>query len=83
MPVYNSDNLRFLQEKFDELESLGVLDRPQNLGVTLVHTSPSFLVKKSKGGHCLVTTFVELNKFIKPLPTRLTPPDEALRITAK
>ena len=48
----------------------------------MVHTSPSFLVKKSKGGHHLVTSFVELNKFIKPLSTRLTPPDEALRITA-
>ena len=83
MPVYNSDNLRLLQEKFDELESLGVLDRPEDLEVPVVHTSPSFLVKKSKGGHRLVTTFVELNKFIKLLPARLTPPDEALRITAK
>ena len=73
MPVYNSDNLRLLQEKFDELESLGVLARPEDLGVTVVHTSPSFLVKKPKGRHLLVTSFVELNKFIKPLPTRLTP----------
>ena len=83
MPVYNSDNLRLLQEKFDELESLGVLARPEDLGVTVVQISTSFLIKKPKGGHRLVTSFVEPNKFIKPLPPGLNPPDEALRITAK
>ena len=49
----------------------------------MFHTSPSFLVKKSKGGHRLVTSFVELNKFIKPLPNRLTLSNEVLRRTAK
>ena len=49
----------------------------------MFHTSPSFLVKKTKGGHRLVTSFVELNKFIKPLPNRLTLPNEVLRRTAK
>ena len=72
LPVYNIDNLCLLQEKFDELELLGVLAHPEYLGVTVVHTCPSFLVKKTKGGHYLVTSFVELNKFIKPLPFRLT-----------
>ena len=80
LPVYDSDNLRLLQEKFDELESLGVLAKPEDLGVTVVHTSLSSLVKKPKGGHRPVTSFVELNRFIKPLPTRLTPPHEALLI---
>ena len=83
LPTYNSNNLRLLQEKFDELESLGVLARPEDLGISVVHTSPSFLVKKPKGGHRLVTSFVELNKFIKPLPTKLTSTDETLRITAQ
>ena len=49
----------------------------------MVHTSPSFLVKKPKAGHRLVISFVELNKFTKPSPTRLTHPNEALRVTAK
>ena len=80
MPVYNSDNLRLLQEKFDELEPLGVLAKPEDLGVTVVHTSLSFLVKKPNGEHRPVTSFNELNRFIKPLPTRLTPLYEALLI---
>ena len=34
---------------------------------------PSFLIKKKQdGSYCLVTSFVELNKFIHSLPTRLT-----------
>ena len=37
----------------------------------------------SKGGDRLVTSFVELNEFIKPLPSRLTPTDEAFRKTTK
>ena len=83
LPTYNSENLRLLQEKFDELESLGVLVKPEDLGITVVHTSPSFLVRKPRGGHRLVTSFVEINKFIKPLPTKLTSADEALRIIAQ
>ena len=68
---------------FDELESLGVLARPEDIGVTVRHTSPSFLVKKPSGGHRLVTSFVELNKYIIPLPTKLPTTDEVLRAVAK
>ncbi len=34
-----------LQEKMDELESMGVLARPEDLDITVEHVSPSFLVK--------------------------------------
>ena len=40
--------------------------------ITVVHNSPSFLVEKPKRSHRFVTSFVELDKFIKPLPTKLS-----------
>ena len=72
VPCYSSDKLSILHEKFDELVDLGVLRRPEDLGIEVVHTSPSFLVKKSNGSYRLVTSFVELNKFIHPLPSKLS-----------
>ena len=49
LPVYNSDNLCLLQEKFHELESLGVLVRPEDLGVTVVGMhQPNFSCQKAK-----------------------------------
>ena len=50
LPVYDSDNLRLL----------GVLAKPEDLGVTVVHTSLFFLVKKPKGGHRPVTSLLNL-----------------------
>ena len=47
VPSYNSETLKILQDKFNELESLGILARPEDIGVTVRHTSPSFLVKKT------------------------------------
>ena len=84
VPMYNSSNNGILQEKFDELVTLGVLKRPQEVGVTVTHTSPSFLVKNpSKGTHRLVTSFVELNKYIKLLPTKLSTTQEVFTAIAK
>ena len=44
-PSYSSNKNVLLQEKFDELVELGVLKRPEDLGVTVVHTSSWFIVK--------------------------------------
>ena len=71
LPVYNSKNSKVLQDKFDELVELGVLSRLEDVDVTVVHTSPSFLVKKSNGSHRPVKSFVELNKYICPLPSKI------------
>ena len=71
VPVYNPKNSNILQDKFDELVELGVWSRPEDVNATVVHTSPSFLVKKPNGSHRLVTSFVELNKYICPLPSKL------------
>ena len=71
VPSYNSKKFSLLQDKFDELVNLGVLIRPEDNNIKVIHTSPSFLVKKSNNSYRLVTSFVELNKFIHPLPSKL------------
>ena len=71
VPSYNSKKSSLLQDKFDELVNLGVLIRPEDNNIKVMHTSPSFLVKKPNNSYRLVTSFVELNKFIHPLPSKL------------
>ena len=72
VPSYNTDKNVLLQEKFDELIDNGVLKKPEEVGVDVVHTSPSFLVKNPDGSHRMVTSFTELNKYIHTLPTKLS-----------
>ncbi len=72
IPSYNSSKNVLLQEKFDELIEKGVLKRPEEVGIKVVHTSPSFLVTKPDGSHRLVTSFTELNKYIHTLPTKMS-----------
>ena len=55
LPSYSTDKMNLLQDKMDELEQLGVLVQPEDLGVKIEHVSPSFLVKKPDGTHRLVT----------------------------
>ena len=78
VPSYCSSKPNILQEKFDELHALGVLCRPEDIGITVIHTSPSFLVKKPNNDYRLVTSFVELNKFIHPLPTKMSTTKDVL-----
>ena len=81
LPSYNSDKMKFLPEKMDELGFLGVLAKP-DVGVTIEHVSPSFLVRKSDGSHRLVTAFNAIGTYAKPLPTRSTSTDVILRFLA-
>ena len=83
VPSYCSNKAAILQQKFDELEDLGVLVRPENIGIEVTHTSPSFLVKKADGSHRLVTSFVELNKFICPLPSRISTTSDVMTALAR
>ena len=71
VPSYNSNQSDMLQQKFDELYEKGVLSHPEEKNVSVLHTSPSFLVKKPDGSHRLVTSFVELNKYIRILPFQI------------
>ena len=79
MPLYNKDKLTLLQNKFDELEELGVFARPENVGINIEYLNPSFLVKKARGGHRLVTDFGEVAHYAKPQPSLMPDMDSILR----
>ena len=82
-PCYGRDNLQALQDKFDELEAQGVFARPEEVGVTVQHVSPSFLVRKSSGnGFRLVTAFTSLGEYIKPIPSLMPTVESVLRTIA-
>ena len=78
-PRYKSSDQQVLQDKFDELERLGVFVRPEDVGVTIEHVSPSFLVKKPSGGHRLVTAFTAVGEFCKILPSNMPTVEDTLR----
>ncbi|NRB15972.1 MAG: hypothetical protein HRU29_16410 [Rhizobiales bacterium] len=79
IPLYNRTNLELLQEKFDELLSAGVFSKPEDIGIAVEYVNPSFLVKKSDGGHRLVTAFTELGIYARPQPSVMPNVDETLR----
>ena len=79
LPYYNSSNLQVLQEEADKLEALGVLARPEDVGVEVLHASPSFLRKKPDGSWRFVTSFVQLSQYVKVPPTLSDSIDEVLR----
>ena len=84
IPSYKRKNLEILQEKFDELHEEGALVRPEDYGIKVVHTSPSFLVKKSDdSSYRMVTSFTELNKFIRLLPSRMSTTSDVLRSVSR
>ena len=68
VPQYSKDKLSELQDKFDELESYGVFQRPEDLSIVAEYLNPSFLIKKSSGGYRLVTSFGKVAKYAKPQP---------------
>ena len=62
MPQYARDKLKQLQTKFDELEAIGVFQRPEDLGIVAEYMNPSFLVKKRSGGFHFVTAFIDVGR---------------------
>ena len=79
VPQYERSRLGDLQAKFDELEALGVFAKPEDLGVTVEHVNPSFLVNKANGGTRLVTDFTSVARYCKPQPTLLPDVESTLR----
>ena len=77
--MYNRNNLDLLQSHFDELQELGVFAKPENIGVNVEYVNPSFLVKKSRGGHRLVTDFGTVAQYAKPQPSLMPDMDSVLR----
>ena len=82
LPQYSRDKLSTVQEHFDKLEKLGVLAKPESIGVNVEYVNPSFLVKKSNDTFRLVTAFTEVGKYCKPQPTLLPTVDSTLRTIA-
>ena len=83
LPQYNHNKLVELQKKFDELESQGVFQRPEDIGITVEYLNPSFLVTKPNGGHRLVTAFSDVGRYSKPQPSLMPDVDSTLRTIAQ
>ena len=69
IPQYSRNRLVELQHKFDELELMGVFQKPEDIGITAEYVNPSFLVDKPSGGTRLVTAFAEVGRYAKPQPS--------------
>ena len=83
LPAYSPDKMRLLQHKMDELEEMGVLAKPESVGITVEYASPSFLVKKPDGDHRLVTAFNTIGTYARPLPSRSTSSATVLSFLAR
>lgn len=83
LPQYAHNKLVELQQKFDDLESQGVFQRPEDIGITVEYLNPSFLVTKPNGGHRLVTAFADVGRYSKPQPSLMPDVDSTLRTIAK
>ena len=79
LPMYSHSQLQQLQDEADKLESLGVLAKPEDVGVDVQFASPSFLVKKPDGSFRFVTAFNELCQYTKVLPVISQGCDDILR----
>ena len=83
LPQYARGKLQELQDKFDNLESLGVFKRPEDVGISVEYLNPSFLVKKPNGGSRLVTAFADVGRYSKPQPSLMPNVDSTLRLIAQ
>jgi hypothetical protein len=79
LPQYARDKLVELQNKFNDLEDLGVFVRPEDAGVVVEYLNPSFLIKKQSGGFRLVTAFADVGRYSKPQPSLMPDVDSTLR----
>ena len=79
LPLYDQSKLKLLQEEADKLESLGVLAKPEDVEVEVLHVSPSFLIEKPSGEHRFVTAFTELGQYTRITPTVSRYCDEVVR----
>ena len=79
---YSRNKLDELQAVFDKLESDGVFKRPEEAGIVVEYLNPSFLIRKSNGGHRLVTAFTDVGRYCKPSPSTMPDVDSTLRTIA-
>lgn len=81
LPFYGKDDLADLQNKFDEMVEKGILSRPQDIGVTVENTHPSFFVK-NKLKKRLVTDFSSIADYCRPTPSHLPSVEKTLHTVA-
>ena len=79
LPQYNRSKLVELQQKFDELEAVGVFAKPDQVNVAVEYLNLSFLVRKPNGGNRLVTAFGEVGQYSKPQPSLMPNVNSTLR----
>ena len=78
LPQYARNKLVELQGKLDQLEELGVIKHPKDVGISIEYLNPSFLVKKRSGGYRLVTAFADVGRYCKPRPSVMPDIDSTL-----
>lgn len=69
VPQNSKNQLDTLQQKFYELENIGVFKRPEDVGITVEYVNPSFLIKKPNGSFRLVTAFADVGRYSKAQPS--------------
>ena len=83
IPSYSTELLQELQSAADELEELGVLQKPEDLGIIVQHASPSLLLREGPNKRRLVTTFNDLSPYIRIPPTSSSDCNSVLRKLSK
>ena len=79
IPQYSRNLLSELQDQFDQLESIGVFAKPEDVGTYPEYINPSFLVKKPDNSYRLVTSFGEVAAHNKPTPTATPSTDSVIQ----
>ena len=67
--LYNRSTPNELQDKFDELKSVGVIAKPEQVNVKVKYLNPSFLARKHHGSSRLITSFGTVAQYSKPQPS--------------
>ena len=84
LPSYSDKQLEIMGDLMDTLMDYGVLQRPEDLGITPTVVSPSLLIPKAEPGeYRLVTDFSGLNKHIRKYPSVSPTINEARNALAK
>merc|ERR1712015_150946 len=83
VPQYSRNRLDELQTICDELDSVDILAKPEEVPVVVEYLNPSFLVKNPSGDKRLVTSFSEVARYAKPQPSLMPDVDATLRQIAR
>ena len=84
LPHYSADKLKIMAKLMDELETMGVLAKPEQVGVTPAFVIPSLLTPKpGKGEWRLVSDFTPLNIHIRKFQNVSPTIQDAKKVLAK